>query len=207
MLENVKSFIEDLIADKVIGVNIDEAIECLKIISDAEQKLHYIQKEQAKLACKWFDDKDIAISSDKINHRASVTTCFCCGEEVVIDKAENCSNCGTWLGDEIEEKNRNLFMETVLDSQFYFGLHSDNQNLSTFVLRKNVSVKDMSKEKNSFDFDIIYGRDILEEDRDEVKKISIDLITSDGDKEFHSISGSTFRVVKLTKEEMLNFLR
>jgi hypothetical protein len=105
------------------------------------------------------------------------------------------------------DENRKLFMEAVWDSQFHFGIFSDNQNLSTFILRKTVSMKDMSKKNISYDFDIIYGRDILKEDRDEVKKIAIELITSGDGKEFHSVSGNTFRVVKLREEEMSNFLK
>jgi len=35
---------------------------------------------------------------------------FCAnyGREVVPDEAENCPDCGTWLGDEVEEKEREV---------------------------------------------------------------------------------------------------
>jgi len=105
-----------------------------------------------------------------------------------------------------DESNK-LYMEAIWDNYFHFGIHSNNQNLSTFVFRKTVCVRDMAEAKTSHDFDIIYGRDILEEDKDEVRSIAIDLISSDGGKEFNSVSGNTFRVVKLTEEEMSNFLR
>jgi len=105
------------------------------------------------------------------------------------------------------DENNKLYMEATWNDFFYFGIHSDNQNLSTFVFRKTVCVRDAEYTKISYDFDIIYGRDILKEDKDEVRDIAIELIIFDDNREFHSVSGNTFRIVKLTEEEMSNFLR
>jgi hypothetical protein len=127
MLVKVESFIEDLIADEVIGVNIEDAKECLDIIC----KEKYPSKEEVKLACEWFNNKGIsaninvkgvlelyingeyiAVSSNEISYRAEIARssvfCDCCGREVVPDEAENCEDCGTWLGNEIEEKNKRV---------------------------------------------------------------------------------------------------
>ena len=131
MLENVKNFMEDLVVEEVMGVNIDEAKECLKIISNADEKLKYPSAEQVKLACEWFNDNDIdanindrgflelmlgdefyvSVSNEEIDYRAELQNsleddkvfCANCGKEVVLDEAENCPDCGIWLGDEIRE--------------------------------------------------------------------------------------------------------
>jgi len=105
------------------------------------------------------------------------------------------------------DKDKKLYMEAIWNDFFSFGIHSVNQNLSTFVLKKTVCVRDTEYTKISYDFDIINGRDILEEDKDEVRDIAIELIIFDDNREFHSVSGNTFRIVKLTEEEMSNFLR
>jgi len=133
MLENAKSFIEDLIADEVIGVNINEAKECLKAINDVEEKIKYPSKEKVELAERWFinngidtfvneqnylrlrlqDEFYIAPTKEEIEHKAELQKykdrevfCANCGREVVPDEAENCPDCGTWLGEEVEEKER-----------------------------------------------------------------------------------------------------
>ncbi len=131
MLENVKNFVEDLVSDDVIGVNIDEATKCLSILNDVDEKFKYPSKERVELAYRWFNENGIdatidnrgrlavvflskgsseyiLVSKDEVLERAyqyeNEVFCPDCGRKVVSDEMENCSNCGVLLRKEIEDK-------------------------------------------------------------------------------------------------------
>jgi len=217
MLENVKNFIEDLIADEVIGVNINEAKECLKAINEADKKLKYPSKEEVELACEWFNENGInaeinpngfldivvttsfgdaceyiSVSNEEILERATqkVNEVFCadCGREVVPDEAENCPDCGIWLGDEIKN-------HTVKNSS-YFGIYSLGKLSSTFVL-ESVS-ENGSNVLNIID---IFGDGIDKEDIDTLTDLSLNLTCKENSIDFISHNDSSLTLVALSGNE------
>jgi len=221
MLNNTKNFIEDLIADEVMGVNIEVAKKCLKEVSKAQKIKSYPEKKIVILACNWFNDNRISasinnngflelefkndngdtehyvsVSVGEIEHRASLQSeileneAFCsnCGKEVIVDEAENCPDCGIWLGDEIKN-------HTVKNSS-YFGIYSLGKLSSTFVL-ESVS-ENGSNVLNIID---IFGDGIDKEDIDTLTDLSFNLTCKENSIDFISHNDSSLTLVALSGNE------
>ena len=91
----------------------------------------------------------------------------------------------------------------MIDSNtFYFGIHDENTNQTTFCL-----IKDTDNESFSdFTIEEFNGYQVLNEDKDVVESIAIDLTSFGESKSFDSVKGECLTVCKLSEEEYYSFL-
>jgi hypothetical protein len=89
----------------------------------------------------------------------------------------------------------------IYTEAYYFGIYSQDENLSTFELVKetdNETFTDFTIENEN-------GH-IIKEDEDIILEISIDMTLFGQNREYDSITGSTKYITKLNEEEYVSFL-
>ena len=90
----------------------------------------------------------------------------------------------------------------IREEKYFFGIHSENSNLSKFTLVKetdDVDYTDYSIRNN-------IGREIHNEDQDIVLELAINLSGFGKSLAYDSVSGSQFRIVKLNEKDYELFI-
>jgi len=93
-------------------------------------------------------------------------------------------------------------MAQTYKEKFYFGIHSENRNVTSFTLIKE------SDGDNFTDYEIKgnAGLRIVEDDYSVVEEIAINLSGFGQASEFDSVKGDPYTIVKLSEEEHSNFI-
>jgi hypothetical protein len=92
-------------------------------------------------------------------------------------------------------------MAETYTEKYYFGIHDNNMNLTSFTLTKETdgdNYTDFQIQGNS-------GLMIQEEDYSVVLEIAINLSGFGENSEFDSVKGDTYIICKLTEEEHSHF--